>query len=219
MNILHHAGLFTENVMFPFTAVAISGNIYHTGGMLAILMGVLNIIAVVICEINNHAVSNTRSTIRHNTKKWDYKYLYAIPISAFAHNIVIGIETRLQPKQLSAHLLIIGVIISIASKAIRLWALLENPFLYPSVSVHENQYVCTTGPYSYVRHPFYFSCLLYYIGICTLFKSTYGFLYIVYLFYLYYSRLLKEEATLAKELKGYEQYASQVHSRIIPMII
>jgi protein-S-isoprenylcysteine O-methyltransferase Ste14 len=94
----------------------------------------------------------------------------------------------------------------------------ENTFAALVVKVQQEraQTVITTGPYRFVRHPMYAGMLFYLVGAPLLLGSCWGLLWGCGLLVLFVLRLLIEEATLRKELQGYNEYAARVRYRLVP---
>jgi protein-S-isoprenylcysteine O-methyltransferase Ste14 len=102
------------------------------------------------------------------------------------------------------------------------WTYRENSFASSVVRVQEerDQRVIDTGPYAYVRHPMYAGIIPLFAGLGLLFGSTTMALAALPMVMIgFLPRVLIEEATLRKELPGYEDYMSRVQSRLVPGII
>ncbi len=78
------------------------------------------------------------------------------------------------------------------------------------------QHVVSSGPYRFVRHPLYASSLILLPSIALLLGSGWGLVWSVLLAALIVIRTDLEDATLAKELAGYADYATKVRYRLIP---
>jgi protein-S-isoprenylcysteine O-methyltransferase Ste14 len=94
----------------------------------------------------------------------------------------------------------------------------ENAYLYPVVKVEREQRVVTTGPYRYVRHPLYASCLILFPAIALLLGSWFGVLLSLLFIGLFVLRTALEDRLLRKELAGYTEYARKVKYRLIPFV-
>ena len=104
--------------------------------------------------------------------------------------------------------LIIGGIIVFAGEGIRIWA---------SGHLIRNKEVATSGPYAYLRDPFYLGRLFLIIGFCTM---AWGYNWVTLLlglgifFFNYMPRKYGKEMSRLENLFGeeYKEYASYVHS-------
>jgi protein-S-isoprenylcysteine O-methyltransferase Ste14 len=94
-----------------------------------------------------------------------------------------------------------------------------NTFTAATIRLHPNQQVISHGPYAFVRHPMYTSCLLIFLGVVMALGSVWGFIPFVGLAAILYVRAIYEEEYLKKELEGYDKYASMVKNRIIPFLL
>ncbi|WEX77844.1 isoprenylcysteine carboxylmethyltransferase family protein [Sinorhizobium numidicum] len=96
----------------------------------------------------------------------------------------------------------------------------ENSFASPVVKVQKEraQRVVTTGPYHYVRHPFYAGSLLFVAGTSLLLGSWWGLLTVLVLAGLLAVRIGIEETALRRGLAGYDAYAKEVRYRLVPFV-
>jgi protein-S-isoprenylcysteine O-methyltransferase Ste14 len=96
----------------------------------------------------------------------------------------------------------------------------ENSFAAPVVKIQADrgQRVITTGPYAYVRHPFYTGALLYLAGTSLMLGSWWGLLAVVLVTVLLAIRIGIEEQTLRRGLEGYDDYARRVAYRLVPFV-
>jgi len=96
----------------------------------------------------------------------------------------------------------------------------ENPYLASAVRIQEDrgQTVVSTGPYHYVRHPFYTATLLFFLGSGFLLGSWIGVLLGLLLAGILARRAVREERELQKGLNGYDAYMAQVKWRLIPHV-
>lgn len=99
-----------------------------------------------------------------------------------------------------------------------MWATLVNRFFSSAVRIQADrgQYVITTGPYQYVRHPGYSGALLFLLCSGLALGSWWSILPILFaaVDLIYRTRL--EDQMLQQELSGYADYAKRVRHRLIP---
>ncbi len=114
----------------------------------------------------------------------------------------------------------VGTIILILSFYLFFLVIRENPYLSPAIRVQKErgQTVVSTGPYHYIRHPYYSASILFFLGITLLLGSWYGLFPVLVLAGLIVIRALLEEKSLQRELKGYDIYMTQVKYRFIPYV-
>jgi len=114
----------------------------------------------------------------------------------------------------------VGELVLLLSIWISFRTLGENSFAAPVVKVQESrgQTVISSGPYRHVRHPMYAGVLMFLVGTSLLVGSWWGLITVPVLALLLAVRIQIEEKALRAGLKGYEDYATRVRYRLIPLI-
>lgn len=99
-----------------------------------------------------------------------------------------------------------------------MWATLVNRFFSSAVRIQADrgQYVITTGPYQYVRHPGYSGGLLFLLCSGLALGSWWSILPILFAVADLIYRTMLEDQMLRRELPGYADYAERVRRRLIP---
>jgi len=95
-------------------------------------------------------------------------------------------------------------------------ALVHNPNLLPNVAVRDEARLASTGPYAWVRHPYYAGFVLFYAAASLLLGSWLALAWTGVIAAVFAARLLREEAVLMTEMDGYEAYRAQTRFRLIP---
>jgi protein-S-isoprenylcysteine O-methyltransferase Ste14 len=112
-----------------------------------------------------------------------------------------------------------GLIVFAGGYALCLWAMEENKFFSPVVRIQSErgQYVVSTGPYAFVRHPGYVAGVLILIssGIALGSWLSAAILVVLGLPFLI-QRAIAEDHVLHTELPGYTDYARRVRWRLVP---
>jgi protein-S-isoprenylcysteine O-methyltransferase Ste14 len=139
----------------------------------------------------------------------------------FLHFIVAGLDRgRLHfsdgvPPWLQA----VGLAVLAAAYALVLWAMRVNTFFSSIIRIQSDrgQFVVTTGPYAFIRHPGYAAGILIVLasGIALGSWLAAALLVVTSLPFLLY-RAITEERVLLAELPGYRDYATQVRWRLVP---
>ena len=90
-------------------------------------------------------------------------------------------------------------------------------YMTPNPVPRDNAVLKTTGIYSLVRHPMYFTVLVLLLGVILYFQAFYSLIWLViaFLFLVYKSR--REEEFLSKKFPDYPNYSYRT-KRIIPFI-
>lgn len=108
-----------------------------------------------------------------------------------------------------------------AGYALALWAMRVNRYFSSVIRIQTDrgQYVVTTGPYAYIRHPGYTAGILIILASGLALGSWLAAALVVIFsipFLLY--RTIVEDRILRVELAGYSDYAARVRRRLIPGI-
>jgi protein-S-isoprenylcysteine O-methyltransferase Ste14 len=139
-------------------------------------------------------------------------FLLVIPQTGLLFNVVIVFYNgfyNLLPVLIGFILMVIGMGFNIIVRA----NLGKN--WVPLSKTTENQELVTEGVYSKVRHPFYLSILIIFLGMVVIPWNFYGLLFFILVLIALRIRIRKEESELiAKFGKKYENYAKKT-----PMLI
>ena len=100
--------------------------------------------------------------------------------------------------------------------AVMFLAFRANAFAAATVAVEAEQKVVSTGLYALVRHPMYSGALLLFVGTPLALGSWFGLVPAACLAATIVWRLIDEEAYLARNLAGYQDYRGKVTSRLVP---
>ena len=115
----------------------------------------------------------------------------------------------------------LGMAIFLFGFAVVFLSMLENEYAAPTVHIQDyaGHKLADGGIYRHIRHPMYFGFLLFTVGttlwlgsiLATLFAAVAFSASAVY-------RIGVEEATLTKDLPGYQDYTQRVPTRFLPFI-
>jgi protein-S-isoprenylcysteine O-methyltransferase Ste14 len=94
----------------------------------------------------------------------------------------------------------------------------ENAFTSAIIKVAEDQRVIDSGPYRVVRHPMYAGAGLMMLAMPVALGSWLALPCVVAMLLAIVARLLAEERSLARELRGYDEYCRKVRFRLLPCI-
>lgn len=99
-----------------------------------------------------------------------------------------------------------------------IWPMLINPFFSSAVRIQADrgQYVITTGPYRYVRHPGYSGGILFLLCSGPALGSWWSMLPIIIAVAGLIRRTRLEDRLLQQDLVGYSDYAQKVRYRLVP---
>ena len=138
---------------------------------------------------------------------------------AFLGLITAGIDFRLKISQTGKWSLYVGLSIIFIAYVVYYLAFKENPTLFRTIKVSENQQLINTGIYAIVRHPMYLASSLMYTGLVILLHSAILMITFPIMLMLLKQRIKHEEAFLVENLDGYSSYMEHVKYRIIPFIL
>jgi protein-S-isoprenylcysteine O-methyltransferase Ste14 len=101
-----------------------------------------------------------------------------------------------------------------------IWAMAENRHLEQTVRIQEERghQVVMSGPYRYVRHPMYLGMILQQIAIPLILGSTWSYVPVAALCASVVVRAALEDATLRKELAGYEELVRRTRYLLLPRV-
>jgi protein-S-isoprenylcysteine O-methyltransferase Ste14 len=94
----------------------------------------------------------------------------------------------------------------------------ENTFTAGTIEIAEGQHLIDSGPYAVVRHPMYAGALIMIAGIPLALGSWWALVPAALLVPIIVWRLMREEAFLAANLAGYDDYRGRVRHRLAPKI-
>jgi protein-S-isoprenylcysteine O-methyltransferase Ste14 len=158
--------------------------------------------------------------IQKNQSGADKILLSILLLAILGWQIFMGLDFRFGWSAVPVWGQVVGVLVLLAGIWICYLTMLENSFAAPVVKIQNErgQRVITTGPYSYVRHPMYAGAILFFAGTALLLGSWWGLASVLVFVVLLAIRTFIEEKTLRTGLRGYDDYATEVLYRLIPMV-
>ncbi|HIC13950.1 MAG TPA: isoprenylcysteine carboxylmethyltransferase family protein, partial [Gemmatimonadetes bacterium] len=151
------------------------------------------------------------------TKPWDLVWVVLWAPVMIAVYVVAVIELGWVSVTPGAAWLL-GLAIFVSGWALLIWSSVVNPFLEKTVRIQteHGHRVIETGPYAYVRHPFYVGLALWMLSTPLLLISTWAFIPAVLAVVGLMIRTALEDRTLHRELPGYADYTVRIRFRLIP---
>ena len=118
----------------------------------------------------------------------------------------------------SPALQVIGLLAMIAGMAVTVWAMAVNRFFSSVIRIQADRghSLVTSGPYAYVRHPFYACWPFLTVGAGLALGSCLAALIGLFMVFPILLRTAKEDRTLREQLEGYDAYAKKVPFRLFP---
>ena len=190
---------------------------YWNGWLFMGLLFIPMFIAGIILMIKNPNLLEKRLNAKE--KESEQKIVIALSGIMFLSGFIIaGLNYRYKWIVMPNIAVIISSILFVIAYILYAEVLRENPFLYRTIKVSEDQKLVDTGLYSIVRHPMYAITILLFLTIPIILGSIISF--VIFLVYpvIISIRIKNEEKVLEKDLKGYIEYEKKVKYKIIPFI-
>ena len=113
-----------------------------------------------------------------------------------------------------------GSIVYLLSAALTAWALAENRYAEAVSRVQDDrgQRVCSTGLYTFVRHPMYSAIIMWCVAVVMVLPSVWVALVSAAVAAVIVVRTALEDSMLARGLAGYAEYQRSVRWRLIPFV-
>ena len=167
----------------------------------------------------NPVLIGRRMGFAKGTKSWDlvwFALFLPIMIAVYAIAIMESGWVSMAPD--GAWLL--GLMMFITGWVLLIWCHIVNPFLEKTVRIQTDHghRVIETGPYAYVRHPFYVGIVLYLFSAPLMLMSNWAFIPAILASVSLVIRTILEDRTRYRELPGYADYSTRVRARLIPGI-
>jgi protein-S-isoprenylcysteine O-methyltransferase Ste14 len=186
-------------------------------GAFAVVLTVM----VVYQELSNPELLQERSEFkpREGVQTWDVILSAVIRVSLLASYVVAGLDMRFgwKPKiplavQMAAFafgLLGVGLIV---------WAMAANRYaaVYARIQQERGHAVATTGPYRFVRHPFYVGTISFSLVVPVALGSLWALISGGLAALLFVVKTAAEDRMLQAGLPGYREYAQRTRYRLVP---
>ncbi len=152
-------------------------------------------------------------------KSWDTAIVSIYGLTTMIRLILAGLDVRYGwTTGLSLPIQIAALVVIALGYALVVWATASNAFFSQVVRIQTERghTVATGGPYRYMRHPSYAGIIVLELATPIALGSAWALIPGVLAAILFIVRTALEDRTLRAELKGYEDYARQVHYRLLP---
>jgi len=112
----------------------------------------------------------------------------------------------------------LAVLVGLVGFGLILWSLSSNPFavIYARLQDERGHKVVQSGPYRFVRHPFYDGVLLYVLTLPVVLGSFWALLPAGSVAALFLAKTFLEDCMLQAGLQGNADYAEHVRYRLLP---
>lgn len=194
------------------------GWIYY-GGLLAYL--VISIVALFYLCPTVVATVNARGKRHRDVKTWDKVFGVTYAALLLISPAVAGFDCgRIHTLELPRSTTWLALAFTCLSSALAQWAMVVNKHAETGVRLQSDRdhEVISSGPYAFVRHPFYVSMIATQLAYPVAVGSLYASIPAVLIAGLAIWRTAREDETLRRELPGYAAFAEHTRYRLLPKI-
>lgn len=216
-----------------------AANLLLVGGGLALLFGAAGTIrwargwayvALLVLSLSAHRVYVAhrnpgllarRQRIGEGTKSWDkvWNALFWPLMLSVVTTSALDVE-RFHASVMPPALWLLGALMLSGGMALSAWAMGSNPYFEGTVRIQTelDHRVIDTGPYAWIRHPGYVGLILWALATPFLLGSWYALAPAGVVTGWIVLRTALEDATLRRELAGYDAYTRRVRYRLVPRL-
>lgn len=151
---------------------------------------------------------------------WDKIAILIYLISFYSQYLISGLTLRFAVSTFHPLFYATGIVLYVIGLGITFWVYAVNPFATGTSRIQEerNQKLISKGPYRIVRHPMYFSMIVFTVSVPLILCSVWAFLPSPIVIGSFIYRCYKEDRLLFNELEGYKEYTKKVKYRMIPFV-
>lgn len=174
---------------------------------------------LVFIYLLNNAPDLLERRMRMREKEAEQKLIIKLSYLYFLFTFLLpGFDRRFGWSEVPVGLVIIADLLVLLGYGTFFLVLRENRYASRIVEVEQEQELISSGPYALVRHPMYLGVSLMYLASPLALGSYWALIPTLLIIPLIVARILNEERTLVKELKGYEEYKRKTKYRLVPGI-
>jgi protein-S-isoprenylcysteine O-methyltransferase Ste14 len=166
-------------------------------------------------------IVNERGKMKKDVKTWDKVFGISYTLLMFVVPLVAGLDVgRLRWSRVPEQLAIPSLAVTILAYAFVHWAMIVNRHAETGVRIQNDRghEVVSSGPYRFVRHPFYIAIIVSQLVYPLAVGSLVAYAPALLIAALFVWRTALEDNTLRRELPGYEAYAALTKYRLLPLI-
>jgi len=152
-------------------------------------------------------------------RRWDRIWVAAYAPWPLVTLVVAGVDAgRGAAPAWGVPAVVTGELLIAAGMFVIAWAMAVNASLLPTVLIDRDgsQPVARSGPYRFVRHPYYSGLIAVFVGVPTVLGSALAYAPAAIACALVVVRTVLEDRALQRELPGYRDYARAVQARLLP---
>jgi protein-S-isoprenylcysteine O-methyltransferase Ste14 len=195
------------------------GWLYY-GGLFGYLVVATTIMLVFFPRVMG-LINERGKVAKRDVKPWDKVLAILYTVLLLGEPVVAGIDAGgLLSTRPSPALALPTLALTILAQGLVHWAMVVNKHAETGVRIQHDRHhtVVSTGPYRFVRHPFYLSITVTQLAYPLAIGSWLAYVPALAIVVLFVWRTAREDATLRQELAGYEDYCRRTRYRLLPAV-
>jgi protein-S-isoprenylcysteine O-methyltransferase Ste14 len=172
-------------------------------------------------ELGNPELMEERSEFkpREGVQTWDVILSAVVRVSLLGSYVVAGLDMRFGWKpEIPLAVQIAAFALGLLGGGLIAWAMAANRHaaVYARIQKERGHAVATTGPYRFVRHPFYVGVITFSLVMPVALGSLWALATGGLAALLFIVKTAAEDRMLREGLEGYREYAQRVRYRLVP---
>ena len=172
-------------------------------------------------ELGNPELAEERSEFkpREGVQTWDVILSAVARVSLLASYVVAGLGVRFGWKpEIPPAVQIVAFALGLLGAGLIIWAMAANRYaaVYARIQQERGHTVATTGPYRFVRHPFYVGTITFSLTIPLALGSPWALIPGGLAALLFVVKTAAEDRMLQTGLPGYAEYSQRTRYRLLP---
>ena len=172
---------------------------------------------IILIKANPELIKHRQK--RHpDTKKFDKVILAIYSPMTILIPVVAGLDVRFNGPNIAISWSIAAAVLALLAFGPVVWAMAINPHFETTVRIQKERdhRVISHGPYRFIRHPGYFSMLIYIFLSPLILEARWAFIPAGIAMITILVRTILEDRILIRELPGYKEYTLRVRFRLVP---
>ena len=172
-------------------------------------------------ELGNPELMDERSEFkpREGVQTWDVILSAVARVSLLGSYVVAGLDVRFDWKpEIPLAVQIAAFALGLLGAGLIVWAMAANRYavVYARIQQERGHVVATTGPYRFVRHPFYVGVIIFALMVPLALGSPWALIPGGLAVLLFVVKTAAEDRMLQAGLPGYAEYAQRTRYRLLP---
>ena len=223
------ARLLRRGVQVLLTVATLAAMLFLSSGRLDWVMAwvyvgafaIVLVVMVIYQELSNPELLAERSELkpREGVQTWDVILSAVVRLSLLASYVVAGLDMRFGWKpEIPLAAQIIALVAGLLGVSLIVWAMAANRYaaVYARIQQERGHAVATTGPYRFVRHPFYVGTITFSLAVPAALGSPWALISGGLAALLFVVKTALEDRVLQAGLPGYREYAQRTRYRLLP---